>query len=229
MRYAIIFFTLLLISHSLSAQQSNVLSVSSKGSVDLPANVIQFNISLNAEADSPQKAYNLHKQREKILVQLLDKYEIEEKDIHFNPVSVSKIWRNNRYPDSKQEPGYQTQQSVSLRLTDFDIYEKMQVTLIEENFDSFSGNFLSSEAEQGKNKALQKAIQTAKEKAVVIAKEAGVKLGSIVHINYNSNQIGPVYARTKTMAFESDTHQLMKYDQTVTITANISIDFEIVH
>lgn len=227
MRYLIICLSILLVPIISFAQDKGVLTITSEGSVDLPADIIQFNINLNAEADTPQRAYELHQEREKVLVQLLDKYDINEEDIHFEPISISKSGRVNRH-SGDEEPTYQTRQAVSLKLTDFEIYEEMQVTLIEENFDNFNGNFMSTRAESGKDKALKKAIQAAKQKAKIIANEAGIKLGSITGIDYSHNEHRPVYARSQdTMAMESSGGQLTKYDQVVTVTANISINFAI--
>lgn len=226
MRISSLFIFFLLISLSINAQDNGYITITSEGSVELPADIIRFNVNLNAEGDTPQKAYNLHKQREGALVKLLDKYEINEEDIHFEPISISKSGRVARHSD--EDPTYQTRQVVSLTLRDFDIYEEMQVTLIEENFDNFSGNFMSTDEESGKDRALRRAIQTAKEKAQIIAKEAGIKLGSITGIDYSHSQYRPVYAQSRDLAIsEGSGGQLMKFDQVVTITANISINFAI--
>lgn len=227
MRYLIVFCSLFVISTSLFAQKSKVLSISTEGSVELPADIIQFNINLNAEADSPKEAYNLHQKREKVLVQLLDRCDIDEKDIHFEPIGIGKAGGNGRY--SEKEPRYQTRQAVSVTFTDFDIYGNIQVALIEEGFDNFSGNFLSTEAEKGRDEALKRAIQVAKEKARLIAQEAGIKLGIITAISYSHNQYRPVYARSQDMlALESTNNQLLKYDQVVMVTASVSIEFAII-
>ncbi|NGP76016.1 SIMPL domain-containing protein [Balneolaceae bacterium YR4-1] len=227
MRSYWLLLVLFLIPFTLKAQDRGVITISSEGSVELPADIIQFTVNLNAEGDSPQKAYNLHKEREKVLVQLLDKYAVEEEDINFEPVSVSKT--NLGRPYTKEESVYQTRQMVSLRLSDFDVYEKIQISLIEQDFDNFSGNFLSTKAGEGKDTALQRAIRAAKEKAAIIAQEAGIKIGRIVGIDYSHRQIGPVYARSQEMlSVQSSDSQLMKYDQVVTVTANITIKFQII-
>lgn len=226
MRPYLLLVVILLIPFTLTAQDRGVITITSEGAVELPADIILFTVNLNAEGDSPQKAYNLHKQREKVLVQLLDRYGIEEKDINFEPVSISKT--NLGRPYTKEESVYQTRQMVSLRLSDFDIYEKIQISLIEQDFDNFSGNFLSTKAEEGKDTALQRAISTAKEKAAIIAEEAGIKIGHIVGIDYSHQQIGPLYARSQEMlSVQSSDSQLMKYDQVVTVTANVTIKFQI--
>ena len=226
MRSLTLLFSFLLISFSINAQDPGFLTISSEGSVELPADVIQFNVNVNAEGNTPQKAYNLHKQREEALVRLLEKYDIEEKNIRFEPVAISKT--NAGRPYNKEEAIYQTRQNVSLTLSDFEVYEQIQITLIEEGFDNFSGNFLSTEAEKGKDRALRRAISNAKEKARLIADESGVKMGNIVAIDYSHRQIGPAYARSNDMiAVQASENRLMKYDQVVTVMADITIKFEI--
>lgn len=204
--------------------EPDVISVSAEGQVELSADIIQFNINLNAEADQPQKAYEMHTKREKALVQLLKEYNIEEKNIQYEPISISKTNDYNRHDE--ENPRYQTRQAVRLKLQDFDIYEKIQIGLIENNFDNFNGQFISSRAEQGKNEALQKSVQNAKEKAKLLAQEAGVSLGEITNITYNQNVERPAYQRS-TMEMGDSSNQLTQFEPTVLISASVSIDFEI--
>ena len=226
MRQVILFFSILLISLPSFAQDNPTLTISAEGSVELPADIIRFDINLNAEADAPQAAYNLHKEREDVLVRLLKQYDISEEDIRFEPISISKTNTSPRY--SEQETRYQTRQAVSLKLMDFGIYEELQVALIEAEFDNFSGSFSSTQLEEGRDRALKNAIETAKEKASLIAKESGLSLGAVTGINYSHGQDRPVYARSSDMMMlESSGGQLMEFDQVVTVRANITIEFAI--
>lgn len=226
MRQVIVVVSLLLLSTPLFAQETPTLTISAEGSVELPADIIRFDINLNAEANSPQGAYDLHKEREDVLVRLLKRHDIPEEDIRFEPISISKVNSSPRYSENKT--GYQTRHAVSLKLSDFDIYEDLQVALIETGFDSFSGSFTSTQLESGKDRALQKAIETAKEKASLIARESGVALGTIAGINYSHGQERPVYARSSDMMMlESAGGQLMEFDQVVTVRANITMKFMI--
>lgn len=226
MRQVIFLFSFLLLSLPSFAQQIPTLTISAEGSVELPADIIRFDINLNAEADAPQEAYNLHKEREDLLVQLLNQYDIQEEYIRFEPISISKTNTSPRY--SEQETRYQTRQAVSLKLTDFRIYEELQVALIEAEFDNFSGSFSSSQLEEGRDQALKNAIETAKEKASLIAGESGLKLGDISSINYSHGQDRPVYSRSSDlMMLESSGGQLMEFDQVVTVRTNITMEFAI--
>ncbi|HEX6981232.1 MAG TPA: SIMPL domain-containing protein [Balneolaceae bacterium] len=224
MNYLIILLSFLFLTGGTEPEE-RVLSISVEEQVEVPADIIQFNINLNAEAETPQAAYQLHNKREEVLVNLLEKYDIAEEDIDYQPISIHKT---NDYRRSENEkPTYQTRQSVSLILKDFEVYEQLQIGLIENGFDNFGGTFMSTKAETGKSKALQKAIQTAKEKAQLIAEEAGLQLGNILRINYSEHQYRPMYS-VETMAVKAAPDQLTQYEQTVTFSASVAIDFELV-
>lgn len=229
MRYLLTLLSFCLIVPFAQAQQSqdNVISVTASGEVELPADIIQFNINLNAEADTPQQAYDLHKEREKVLVQLLDKYEIKEDNIRFQPISIQKRYQDEYVSGQGRERKevFQTNQQVSLNLKDFEVYEKIQVTLIENSFDQFNGNFLSSDQSEGEDEALRQAMKEAQQKADIIAQEANIEIGGIKSINYHENQYYPS-RQMETMAMKAaDSQSLMKYEQTVVLQASVTIQY----
>lgn len=204
--------------------EKRTLSVSAQGQVELPADRIQFHVNLNAEAESPQRAYEVHKEREEVLVNLLREFDFSEEDIHYEPISIS---RRNNHPQREQQPTFQTSQRVRLMISDFSIYEQMQVRLIENGYDSFSGSFMSSKAEEGKKQAIEEAIRQAKERAQFIAQQADLELGPVQTINYHEAPPTPQYARASaTISLEADL-SLSEFDQTVTISASVSINYEI--
>lgn len=221
MRY---FLTLLLLLATGPAlAQDNAISIDAQGAVQLKADIIQFQINLNARGDTPQAAYDLHKQREKVLVGLLEEYGIAEKDIRFEPVSIARHSQYDREAGREAEY-FQTQQSVGLNLKDFSVYEQMQVRLIAEGFDNFSGNFTSTEMEEGKNKALRKAIRNARAKAELIAEEAGLILSSIQNVSWSDHNVQPYYNRAAEMS-QSAAPSLLQYEQSVTVTTTVSVEF----
>ncbi len=208
-----------------TSQTDDGISIAVTGKVELPADQVQFNINVNAEADNPQAAYKTHQQREKALVELLDKYNIEEENIRYEPVSISKMRNYNR--DREEKPAYHTQQSVNVTFSDFDIYEKIQIGLIENGFDNFNGSFGSTKHEEGKAEALRKAIQQAKENAQIMADEAGVQLGRVVDMSYNYQQAQPYAMDAMQMKAESDSGSMLKFNQSITVSANVSMRFKI--
>ncbi len=189
----------------------------------LPADLIIFNVNINAEAETPQQAFELHREKEATLAELLQNFEINEEDIDYEPVRINKRYHNR--DDSKVS---QTQQSVSVTFSDFSIYEKIQVALIENGFDSFNGQFSSSKISDGKEKALITAIEAAKKRAELIAETSGVELGEVTSINYSDHQIGvPRPAKAMEMMSVSSDASMMDFAQTVSVTANINISYSI--
>lgn len=200
------------------------ISINMTASETVEADLIIFNININAEGKSPQAAFELHKQREELLAGLLKEFDIKEENINFQPVQM-----NKRYTNDRNSLITATNQQVSVTFSDFGIYEQIQLTLIENNFDSFNGNFSSTKITEGKDKALSSAIQSAKEKATLIAEVSGVELGSIINISYSDYTVTPRSSMTRydMITVEAAPASMMDFDQVVTITANISIEFSI--
>lgn len=192
----------------------------------IPADLIIFSININAEEKTPEAAFDTHKKREAVLASLLKEFDIKEESINFEPIRINK--RTN-YNNRQEEVTVNTNQQVSVSFSDFEIYEKIQVSLIENGFDSFNGSFSSSKLEEGKDKALVSAIQKAKERAAFIAEQSGVKLGEITTINYSEHQVNRPQLSVEMKLFESpyDAPSMMDFAQTVSVTANISIVFQI--
>ncbi|MFA5669334.1 MAG: SIMPL domain-containing protein [Balneolaceae bacterium] len=197
------------------------ISIDMSKSVQLPADLIIFTINLNAEGSTPKEAFDLHKERERLLASLLKKLKIDANNIKFQPVQINKRYRN----DDKNMYS-QTSQQVNVTFSDFGIYESIQLTLIENGFDTFSGSFSSTKLEEGKNDALKLAINSAKEKANFIAQTSGIKLGAIQKINYSEYQINTGYRAMEMKAMvSSDSTLLDDFPQTVSVTAGVHISF----
>ncbi|MGD8426658.1 MAG: SIMPL domain-containing protein [Balneolaceae bacterium] len=218
MKTLLLFISLFVFIKIGNAQQ---ISVNATAEVQMPADKISFQIDLNARGETPQKAYDLHRQREEVLVNLLKKYDIGEKDISFEPISISRI-HNNTY--SKLGKEYvQTRQSVAVVLSDFKIYERIQIALIDNDFDNFSGQFMSSRQQEGEDQALKKALQVARDKAAIIAEQIGTELGNASQVNYSFNLHPGRFAME--MPSVKSSGSLMQFAQTVTITASVSVKY----
>lgn len=205
------------------AMSQRTLHVTASAKVLLPADLIQFNITISAEAKTAQKAYQKHQQLEQELVSLLEKYNIDEEDIQFQPMSISEY--REGYGES-YTTYYQTRQTVTITFSNFDIYENIQVALIGHGFDQFSGNFLTTQKKKGMDKALRKAIQNAKDIAQLMAEEAGVQLVKVKSMSYSENTVRP-YASSRVALAAAETQGLLQYSQTVAVTARVSMEFVI--
>jgi uncharacterized protein YggE len=213
-------------AQSVIENPQRTISINMSATELIPADLIIFSININAEEKTPEAAFDTHKKREAVLASLLKEFDIKEEDINFEPIRMNK--RTN-YNNRQEEVTVNTNQQVSVSFSDFEIYEKIQVSLIENGFDSFNGNFSSTKMEKGKEKALVSAIQKAKERAAFIAEQSGVKLGEITTINYSEHQVNRPQRSVEMKLFESpdDAPSMMDFAQTVSVTANISLVFKI--
>lgn len=220
------------ISCSTLAQQpvsERTITINMSASEILPADLIIFNVNINAEGETPQEAYELHRKRESLLAGLLEDLDIKEEDIKYQPVRMNRQRVNgNRYNNNSGEQEYitSTNQSVSITFNDFSLYEKIQLTLIENDFDSFNGQFSSSKISEGKEKALIAAIEAAKERAELIAETSGVALGDVSQINFSDHQVSiPQRASSMEMMSVARDASMMDFEQTVEVSSNISISY----
>lgn len=201
------------------------ISINMSAAEAVEADIIQFNININAEGATPETAFDIHKTRESLLADLLKEFEIEDKNIQYQPIRISK-----RYSNDRKSQFSITNQQVSLSFSDFNIYERIQLTLIENGFDSFSGSFSSTKIEEGKETALIAAINSAKEKAQLIASATGVDLGNVLNISYSDYMITPSTSLLQERNMMMDTSSgMMDFSQTVRVTANITIEYAIIN
>ena len=218
------------ISCTTLAQQpvsERTITINMSASELLPADLIIFNVTINAEGETPQEAYELHRERESILAGLLKDLNIKEENIDFEPIRMNRRQVNgNRY--NNQEPQYvtNTNQSVSITFNDFEMYERIQLTLIENDFDTFNGQFSSTKIAEGKEKALISAIEASRERAELIAQTSGVEVGDIYTINYSDHQISiPRKVNSMEMMSMAADATMMDFAQTVEVRSNINISY----
>ncbi len=206
--------------------EERTITINMSASELLPADLIIFNVNINAEAETPQEAFRLHKERETLLARLLKQHNISKENIDYQPIRMHKVNSNHRNQNDSRVT--RTNQSVSLTFNDFSTYEDIQVTLIENGFDSFNGQFSSTEISEGKEQALISAIESAKQKAQLIAKTSGFSLGPVQSINYSDHQIGfPAKSNVMSMEAMRSDASMMDFSQSVSVTANINISFSI--
>lgn len=221
------------ISCSTLAQQpvsERTITINMSASELLPADLIIFNVNINSEGETPQEAYELHRERESLLADLLKDLNIDEENIDYEPIRMNRRQvSNNRY-NSNDQPEYitATNQSVSITFSDFSIYERIQLNLIENGFDSFNGQFSSTKISEGKEKALIAAIEAAKERAELIAETSGVELADVSTINFSDHQISiPRKASSMELMSRASDASMMDFAQTVEVSSNISISYYI--
>ena len=205
-----------------SEKPAPVISVDATGEANAPADIIQFNIQLTRYNESAREAFREHKKLEEFLTDLLLEEGISAEDIKTEPVSIRSRTRG------EQQHGFQTNQSVTLQLQDTEQFENMQLVLIENNFDNFSGQFSSSEISDAEDEALRRAVSEAKREAGILAEAADVQLGGIQAIHYGGPAV-PYRAARMEMAYDASGGSLLQFEQTIPVQKNVQVVFELVN
>lgn len=201
--------------------------------LELPADQVQVAVTLQfSDPTDARKAYDSHRAAEKKLVQLIKTFTIDEKDIVYSPVSVNKsvdIYGQ----DGRRREEVNTNQQVIFKLNDLKKYPDLQLALISGGFNRFNASFTSTIAEQNKNKALEKAIEVARDKAAVMAKAAGRTLGSILSVRDTEEtdpilrRVVPLYASAARKEMAMDAGTLSDIPQKIVIPAQVKVTFEL--
>lgn len=202
----------------LGQDSSNSITIDASGEVFAPADEIIFNITINRIDEEASQAFANHKNLEQLLTELINEQNIDEEYVNAYPISISP----RRH---LQNPGFETRQNVSIRLQDLDQFESMQITLIENGFDNFSASFSTSEVEQAREEALGKAVENARDKAMTLARAAGVELGSVYNIEYTSSS-GIMRREMAMISADSYSGSLIQMQRTIPISESVRVRFK---
>jgi len=212
----------------------NRLVVIGDATLELPADQIRVAVTLQySDPTDARKAYVAHQAAEKKLVELIRTFKVDEKDIVYSPVSVNKsvdIYGN----DGRRREEVNTNQQVIFKINDLKRYPEVQLALISAGFNRFNASFASTLQEQNKNKALEKAIEVAREKAAVMAKASGRTLGVVLSVRDTEEtdpvlrRVIPVYASARKANFAAEAgDSLADIPQKIEIPAQVKLTFEL--
>ncbi|MEX2602110.1 MAG: SIMPL domain-containing protein [Balneolaceae bacterium] len=192
------------------------ISVEATGEISLPADLVSLQIQITVDDSTPEAVFQRHKELEEKLASLIRDQQIDSSQLYFQPMNISSGW--NR----ENERIYTSRQQVRLTLEDISRYEGIQVYLIENGFDNFSGQFGTSGEKNGESDALRNAMERARQKADVIASSIGKSVDRIVTVEHGTP---PDIWRPnmETAMFRADSSSLMEFPQEVVIRTTVKV------
>lgn len=197
--------------------QDHTITIFATGTVEVEADFIDFQITINQFHKEAGEAFNKHKEQESFLADLLKEENFTDKDITVTPISISS---SVRQPD---EHGYRTRQQVSVRVSDLDLFEQMQLIFIENGFTNFSGTLGTLQQKTTGEEALKKAMEAADEKARILAESSDVQITGISSVEYNAEQIVSTRQMDRSYAMESSNSMLQQFKQTVSVQERVKV------
>ncbi|HEY4489676.1 MAG TPA: SIMPL domain-containing protein [Candidatus Paceibacterota bacterium] len=225
----------------------NVITVEGSGEVFAPPDIAEFNFSVNSEGKDIKEAQSKVTTKIDAAVKSLKDAGVLEKDIKTTDYNaypkyeysqsvcpaVSSISGAPVYcPPGKQVlVGYEVNQTISVKVRKVDDAGKLLELVANAGVTNVSGlSFTIDDEEKLQRQARQMAIDEAKEKAKVLAKDLGVRLVRIVSFNESGNYPTPIYfGREAAMGMGGDAQ--VKAPSVPTgenkITSNVTITYEI--
>jgi len=217
----------------------NTIYVSGEGEVTAVSDIATLNINLSKEAVTAKEAQNLLNESITKVVNYLEEQKIDDKDIksEYGGISPKYSYESKlcyAYPCPPREEkivGYTANQSITVKIREVDNANVIKTGLAGIGVTDISGpSFSIDEEESYQAEARSLAIKDAKEKAEVLAKDLGVKLGKVVSFSEGGNY--RVYSATKSMEASYDmapavapVPELPKGENK--ITSNVTITYEI--
>ncbi len=194
------------------AQPPNVIIVNGKGEVMAVSDIAILSINLSKEGTTAKEAQkNLNDVITKVLNYLKTK-NIAEKDIKSEYGGLSPKYSYEQincftYPCPQKDPkivGYTATQSISIKIREVDSANDIRTGLATIGITDITGPSFSIDNEDAfKVEARAKAIEDAREKAKVLARDLGVRLGKVVSFSENVGGGYPMMYAEKNMMVQN--------------------------
>jgi uncharacterized protein YggE len=199
----------------------NYITISASGEAVVPADIAYLTINIGVSNPDAERAFELHKERESFLANLLTEMDFEDENISYEPISIR--------PDRQRDGAIHTatNQRIRLELENFEQLSELQIELISNEFDNFSGSLASSQIERANRRALRQAIANARADAELLAEAAGKTIDQVLWIEHSSDRgyRPPVAFESAQLRTADYGPSLGDFSQTITVQKNIQIRF----
>ena len=219
-------------------QPPATISVSGKGEVTAVSDIATLYVNLTKDGATSKEAQNLLNEQITKTLTYLKEQKIEDKDIKseygglnpkYGPTTPIECFR---YPCPQPESkivGYTANQSITVKVRAVDSANEVRTGLAALGIINISGPTFSIDDEDALNaQARSKAIDDARAKAEILAKDLHVRLGDIMSFSENGGGYPMMYAKAEMMdsvASAAPAPELPKGENK--ITSNVNIVYEI--
>lgn len=180
------------------------ISVTGTGKASTPPTIATLSFTVQENAAAVADAQNAATKRTNAALAAVKKLGVADKDVQTSGYSVTPQYEQKPCaagsycpPDTSKITGYQVSQSVTVKVRDTAKAGDVLAALGTAGVQNISGpDFTVDDPTQVEADARQKAIDDAHAKAVLLAKQLGVRLGKVVSFNENSGPV-PYFAYGK--------------------------------
>lgn len=219
-------------------QPANTILVTGEGEVMAVSDIATLYVNLTKDGATTKEAQSLLNEQITKTLNYLKEQKIEDKDIKSEYGGLTPRYSYGQvacitYPCPQRDPkiiGYTATQSITIKVREVDSANDIKTGLANIGITDISGpTFTIDNEDSFKDQARAIAIIDARNKASILAKELGVKLGHVINFNENNGNAYPVMYSAKAMSSDSvggaPVPELPKGENK--ITSNVTITYEI--
>ena len=222
-----IFILILLLSASfLYSQESRYIEVTGKAEIEYPADQVSWIVRISIIEDLLEKSSMEANSALTDLLGILEQTVIDKNDIQVSPIQQGRHYENDYDKKSRRFAGFYSNISVSFILKDMNKYPQLVKKLSEsDEFENINSSWDDSKYEEHHKSTLIQASDNAKNKAMYLADNLGMQIGSVLEIEEGGTSKGyPNPFNTSTsLGYETPITT-----GKVTYTRSVKIKFELI-
>ncbi|MEZ4156564.1 MAG: SIMPL domain-containing protein [Candidatus Paceibacterota bacterium] len=184
-----------------SAYPTRTITVQGTGKVEATPDIAVFDISVVAQGATEAAVEDESAQKINAVIDTLKEMGVEKEDIQTTSSNIYPRYqysdgRLGVYTEQRTVVGYEATQSINVTLRDVDKAGEIKSAAVAAGANMVNGPYLQfDDIEVYKSQAREEAFDIAKEKAKVMAKQAGVRLAGVVSFYEDNWYGGPVFAK----------------------------------
>jgi uncharacterized protein YggE len=224
-----------------NVDQDKTIVISGQGEVSAVPDIASISFTIRKESKTVKEAQTQIAETKNKVLEVLKANNVEDKDIKttnssFNPKyeyqyrEIMCVSAPCIQPAGKSVlVGYETYENITVKIRDVDNAGKLIQELGKAGLNDLSGPNFSIENEDSlKEEARREAIKDARSKALVLAKDLGVRLGKVVSFSENGNYPPqPMMSYAKDTALTSSAPVMELSVGENTIYSNVTVVYEI--
>lgn len=166
-----------------ACMRPGLLSISGHGESRIAPDQALVTLGVTTQADTAAQAMKDNTTRQQAVLDVLNQAGIEKNNIQTSGLTLNPLMNYPKDGGSPTIEGYSAQNLLTIRVTDITQTGEVLDSIVSAGANELQGiSFIRDDAAATQDAALQRAVENATHRAEVMAKAAGIELGSIVRI-----------------------------------------------
>jgi len=165
-------------------ERQNTVSVGGEGIVQVEPDLVTVRFGVVTRDDDPVKARQLNEEAAANAMNAVRELGVDERKIKVTVLQLNELREYDRERRRQVPAGYEATRQVVVELDDLDTLPPLIAQVTQHGANRLSGiSYDISNRNEVRNDALRKAVQNAREKALIMTDALDASLGKVIHIS----------------------------------------------